>query len=95
MWKELRVAIIVGIVLAAANTVRIMIQYKDIKIAIVVGITLICTVIMSKLLGCILPMIAKKLKLDPAIMAAPLITTIVDTLSVLVFFNVAISVFNI
>lgn len=95
IWKEIRVAIIVGIVLAIANSIRIMIQYNDLKIAIVVGITLICTVIMAKLLGCILPMFAKKLKLDPAIMAAPLITTIVDTLSVLVFFNIATFVFHI
>ncbi len=95
IWKEIRVAIVVGIVLAIANSIRIMIQYNDLKIAIVVGITLICTVIMAKLLGCILPMIAKKLKLDPAIMAAPLITTIVDTLSVLVFFNIATFVFHI
>ena len=95
IWKEIRVAIIVGIVLAIANSIRIMIQYKDIKIAIVVGATLICTVIMAKLLGCILPMVAKKLKLDPAIMAAPLITTIVDTLSVLVFFNISTFIFQI
>ncbi len=94
IWKELRVSIVVGIVLAIANSIRIMLQYHDMKIAIVVSATLICTVIMAKLLGCILPMIAKKLKLDPAIMAAPLITTIVDTLSVLVFFNIATAVFN-
>ncbi len=95
IWKEFRVALIVGIVLAIANSIRIMIQYNDLKIAIVVGITLICTVIMAKLLGCILPMAAKKLKLDPAIMAAPLITTIVDALSVLVFFNIATVMFQI
>ena len=95
MWKELRVALIVGIVLSAANSVRIMLQYHDAQIAIAVGITLICTVVMAKLLGCILPMLAKKLKLDPAIMASPLITTIVDTLSVLVFFNIATVIFNI
>ena len=95
IWKELRVAIIVGIVLAVANSIRIMIQYQDLKIAIVVGLTLICTVIMAKMLGCVLPMVAKKLKLDPAIMAAPLITTIVDTLSVLVFFNIATVMFQI
>ena len=94
LWKEFRVAFVVGVVLAIANSIRIMIQYNDLKIAVVVGITLICTVIMAKLLGCILPMIAKKLKLDPAIMAAPLITTIVDTLSVLVFFNIATMVFQ-
>ncbi len=95
IWKEIRVSVIVGIVLAIANSIRIMIQYNDLKIAFVVGVTLVCTVIMAKLIGCILPMIAKKLKLDPAIMAAPLITTIVDTLSVLVFFNISTIVFQI
>ena len=94
IWKETRVAIVVGILLAIANSIRIIIQYKDVKIAIVVGVTLICTVIIAKLLGCVLPIIAKKLKLDPAIMAAPLITTIVDALSVLVFFNIATMLFN-
>ena len=89
-WKEIRVAVIVGIVLSLANGIRILIQYKDPNLALVVGVTLIATVMISKSLGCILPMIAKRLKLDPAIMAAPLITTIVDTCSVLVFFNVAI-----
>ena len=95
MWKEFRVAILVGVVLAFANGIRIMIQYQDLKIAIVIGLTLICTVIMAKLLGCLLPMLAKKLKLDPAIMAAPLITTIVDTLSVFAFFNIATVMFRI
>ena len=94
IWKEVRVAILVGIVLAIANGARIMLQYNDFKIAFVLGVTLICTVVMAKLLGCILPIGAKKLKLDPAIMAAPLITTIVDTLSVLVYFNIASLVFN-
>lgn len=95
LWKELRVGLIVGIVLSLANSIRIILQYHDVKIAIVVGLTLICTVVIAKLLGCILPMFAKKLKLDPAIMASPLITTIVDTLSVLVFFNIATVMFQI
>lgn len=95
MWKEFRVGLIVGLVLAAANAIRIIIQYQDVNIAIVVGSTLICTVIIAKLLGCILPILAKKLKLDPAIMASPLITTIVDTVSVLVFFNISTFIFHI
>jgi len=95
MWKEFRVGLIVGLVLAAANAIRIIVQYSDVNIAIVVGSTLICTVIIAKLLGCILPILAKKLKLDPAIMASPLITTIVDTVSVLVFFNISTFIFHI
>ena len=90
IWKEFRISILIGIVLAIINGIRIVLQYHNILLAIVVGLTLIITVMISKLLGCILPMLAKKLKLDPAIMAAPLITTIVDTCSVLVFFNIAV-----
>ena len=89
LWKEIRVAIIVGIALAVVNMVRIMIQYQNIQLAIVLSITLIATVIVSKIIGCTLPLIAKKLKLDPAIMAAPLITTVVDVCSILVYFQVA------
>ena len=68
---------------------------KDIILAVVVGLTLICTIILAKMLGCMLPMLAKKCKLDPAIMAAPLISTIVDTCSVLIFFNIAMWILNI
>ena len=89
MWKEFRIALIVGTTLAIANGIRILIQYKDLKISIVVALTLICTVIIAKLLGCTMPMLAKKLKLDPAIMASPLITTMVDACSVFIFFNIA------
>ena len=92
IFKELFVAIGVGIILAVANGIRIMIQYKDFKLSITLGITLILTTIMAKLIGGILPIVAKRLKLDPAIMAAPLITTIVDTCAVFAFFNVAVAV---
>ena len=95
IWKEIRVAIMVGIILALANGLRIVIQYKNLELAITIGITIILTVIISKLLGCTLPMIAKKLKLDPAVMAAPVISTIVDTCSVFTFFNVALLIMNI
>lgn len=94
MWKEFRVGLIVGFALALANGVRILIQYQDIKIAGVVAATLMCTVVIAKLLGCIMPIGAKKLKLDPAIMASPLITTIVDACSVCVFLNFATIVFH-
>jgi len=94
MWKEFRVSIIVGIALAIVNMVRIVLQYHDVKIAFVVSLTLIFTVILAKLLGCILPILAKKLKLDPAIMASPLLTTVADTVSVLLFFIISQAVFN-
>lgn len=95
MWKEFRVSLIVGSILALANGIRIFIQYQDAKIATVVAATLMCTVVIAKLLGCIMPIGAKKLKLDPAIMASPLITTIVDACSVFIFFNFATLIFHI
>jgi magnesium transporter len=94
IWKELRVSFVIGIILAICNGIRIYIQYSDIKLSIIVGATLIITAMMAKLLGGILPIIAKKLKLDPAIMASPLITTIVDSASVWVFFSIAVAIMN-
>ena len=90
--KEIRVSVIVGIVLAIVNGIRIMIQYQDLQLAIVIGLTLIGTVTLAKMLGCLLPLLAKKLKLDPAIMAAPLITTLVDIFSILVYFQIATAI---
>lgn len=95
VWKEIRVALIVGIALAICNGIRVMIQYHDLQLASVLGLTLVGTVCLSKTLGCALPMLAKKLKLDPAIMAAPLITTIVDSCSILIYFTIAVSIMKI
>lgn len=94
-WKEIRVAVIVGIIMAIVNCIRIYIQYKDLQLGLIVGLTLIVTIMISKSLGSMLPLICKKLKLDPAIMAAPLISTILDTCSVLVFFNIAVAIMHI
>ena len=63
-----------------------------VRIAAVVSLTLIATVCIAKSLGCILPMLAKKLKLDPALMAAPMITTVTDACSILVFFRLALTI---
>ena len=95
LWKEIRVAILVGIVLALIQFLLITVQYHDIKIALVVGVTLICTVVTAKMIGCLLPMGAKKLNLDPAIMAAPLLTTVVDATSILLFFAFATTIIGI
>ena len=89
IWKEMRVAILVGIVLAVVNGIRIWIQYHNLLIGIVVGITLMLIVLAAKLIGGILPIIAKKIKLDPALMASPIITTLVDIFSVTVFFTLS------
>ena len=89
LWKEIRVAVVVGVILTLVNGLRIFVQYKSLQLATTVGLSITVTVIMSKTIGCLLPLIAKKLKLDPAIMAAPLITTIVDILSILLYFQIA------
>ena len=94
MWKELRVAITVGIILAVVTSAFVLIVYKEASLAITIAITMIIVVVLAKLLGCLLPMGAKKLKLDPAIMASPLITTIVDTCSVFIYFNIATLIMN-
>lgn len=95
LWKEIRVSLIVGATLAIVNGIRIFIQYQNLQMSIVIGLTLIVTVAIAKTLGCLLPLLAKRLKLDPAIMAAPLITTLVDTFSILVYFQIATMVMNI
>jgi len=89
VWLELRVSLLLSLALAAINGLRILIQYHDLVLGIVIALSIMGTVIMSELIGCILPMLAKKLKLDPAVMAAPLITTIVDAGSILIYFNIA------
>ena len=90
MWKELRVSLIVGVVLSLANFLRLVyIENADFLIALTVSLTLIVTVTSAKVVGGSLPLIAKKLKLDPAIMAGPLITTVVDALSLFVYFSIA------
>lgn len=94
IFKEFRIALLVSLGLALANGLRILITYKDLKLAIVIGLSLIATVILSKLIGCTLPLFAKKIHLDPAIMAAPLITTLVDTCSIIIYFTIATHVFH-
>ena len=94
MFKEFRVSLIVGVALALANGIRILIMYKNAGLALVIGLSLVATLVISKLIGCVLPLIAKKLHMDPAIMASPLITTLVDTCSILIYFNIATQVFQ-
>ena len=89
-WKELRVAMICGAALSLVNFIRIIAQYHDLQVAVVVSVTLILTVCIAKSMGCVLPILAKLAHVDPAIMASPLITTITDALSILVYFNFAL-----
>jgi len=89
-WKEFRVSILVGFSLATVNFFRILIFDKvSIAIGLVVCISLFFTVIMAKFVGGLLPLVAKSLKLDPAIMASPLITTIVDAVSLTIYFTLS------
>ena len=94
IFKEFRISLIVGSVLAVSNGVRIMIQYDDPALALVIALSLIGTVVAAKLVGCMLPLLASKAHLDPAIMASPLITTLVDIFSILIYFNIATMLFN-
>ena len=90
IFKEFKVAILVGITLACANFLKlIFLDHVGTSIAIVVCITLVITIIFAKIIGCSLPMVAKKLGFDPAVMASPFITTIVDAVSLIIFFQVA------
>ncbi|HJC39274.1 MAG TPA: magnesium transporter [Candidatus Mediterraneibacter faecigallinarum] len=96
IFKEIRIALVVGVLLSVVNGIRIYIMYdQNIMLALALGITMIAVVTMAKCIGCILPLLAKKMGLDPAIMAAPLITTILDTCTILVYFNIVTAFFHI
>lgn len=94
VWKEFRVSLLVGSALAAANGLRIYLVYHNANLAAVIAVSLMGTILVAKLVGCILPVAAKRINLDPAIMAAPLITTIVDTCSIVIYFQIATLVFH-
>lgn len=90
VWKEFRVGLLCGAVLAAANFIRLILQYPDRQaLNLVIVLSLMMAIVLAKIIGCVLPMLAEKMKLDPAIMAAPLITTIVDASSLLIYFKIA------
>ena len=90
VWKEVRVGVLVGVVLSLVNFIRLMLQYPgNTMICLTVVLSLFCTVVAAKTIGCVLPIAAKTLKMDPAIMASPLITTIVDAVSLMVYFDLA------
>ena len=96
IWKETRVALLCGVVLSACNFVKIILvdnlifgNEVSLKANLVVSVTLLVTVLVAKVVGCSLPVAAKKLGLDPAVMASPFITTIVDAVSLLIYFAVA------
>ena len=95
LWKEFRISLLVGITLAIVNFGRLMLIEKvEIHIALTVSLTLIVTIVIAKIIGSLAPLAAKKLKLDPAIMAGPLITTFVDAVTLTVYFSFASILLN-
>lgn len=90
VWKEIRVAVLCGLTLAAANFIKLLLLDRvELMVAIVVCLTLVVAVMIAKIVGCTLPMLAKRIGFDPAVMASPFITTIVDVLSLMVYFQIA------
>ncbi len=95
LWKEFRVALIVGAVLSVFTFLRVLlINHATVPVCLIVSGSLYCTVILAKALGCALPLTAKKLGFDPALMASPLITTIVDMTSLTIYFSIATAVMH-
>ena len=95
IFKEFRIAILVRIVLAIVNGIRIYIQYGDMQMSLIIALSLVAVVVLSKFIGCTLPLVAEHIHLDPALMAAPLISTIVDICSTLLYFKIATVVLHI
>ncbi|MCR5000644.1 MAG: magnesium transporter [Lachnospiraceae bacterium] len=96
VWKEIRVAALCGVTLAVANFAKIMVVDRvSVSVALVVCLTLLLAVLFAKIVGCTLPMFAQKIGFDPAVMASPFITTIVDALSLAIYFTIATNLLNI
>lgn len=95
IWKEMRVAVSVSLILAVVNGCRIVLMGQgDAVLAFTIGVTMACTVMIAKVVGCTLPLAAKKVGLDPAIMATPLISTLVDVSTISVYFAIISAVFH-
>lgn len=96
IFKEVRVAVLISLILSTVNGIRIILMGQgDSLVALTIGMTMACTIILAKIVGCTLPLIAKKVGLDPAIMATPLISTLVDISTVTVYFAIVSAVFKI
>lgn len=96
IWKEFRVGILCGVSLAIVNFAKMMIFHQGtVLIVTVISLALFCAVLVAKLIGCVLPMVANKIGFDPAVMSSPFITTIVDALTLLIYFNLAAAILHI
>ncbi len=94
IWKEVRIAVCISVVLSVVNGIRIMLMGQgDVTMAFTIGVTMACTIIIAKVVGCTLPLVAEKVGLDPAIMATPLISTLVDISTISVYFAIVSAVF--
>ncbi|MDR2543850.1 MAG: magnesium transporter, partial [Treponema sp.] len=90
LWKEIRVGVLCGIGLGLVNFIRIFIMNNmDVMLCFTITLSLFCTILVSKITGSLLPIFAKRIKIDPAIMSAPLLTTIVDAVSLIIYFSIA------
>ncbi|MCL2410605.1 MAG: magnesium transporter [Treponema sp.] len=90
LWKELRVGIICGVTLGLVNFVRVFIMNnQNTLLSLTITLSLFCTILVAKIVGSVLPIFAKRLKIDPAIMSTPLLTTIVDAVSLIIYFSIA------
>ena len=90
MWKEIRVAVLCGVTLSIINFAKLLVLDRvGIQVAMIVCLTMVVTVIVAKIVGCVLPMLAKQIGFDPAVMASPFITTIVDAVSLVIYFQIA------
>lgn len=103
IWKEIRVAVMCGVTLAACNFVKLLVVDRmllgnssvTVSVAVVICVTMVFTVLCAKTVGCVLPLLAEKIHLDPAVMASPFISTIVDVLTLLIYFQVARAILHI
>ncbi len=103
LWKELRVGIVCGVTLAAINFVKIWFVDRQLlgmdgitfKVDLVISFTLVIEIIFAKMVGCTFPILAKKMKLDPAVISSPFITTVMDALSLLIYFGLATAMLHI
>ena len=90
IFKEFRVSLLIGLTLAIANFIKlILVDQVTVTVSLVICITLVITLILAKIIGCSLPILAKKIGFDPAVMASPFITTLVDAVSLITYFKVA------
>ncbi|OUQ52204.1 magnesium transporter [Lachnoclostridium sp. An118] len=95
IFKEIRVAVLISLILSVVNGIRIIIMGQgDALIAFTIGLTMACTIVIAKVVGCTLPLVAEKIGLDPAIMATPLISTLVDISTISVYFAIVSAVFS-